>query len=94
MVLGWDPRQAGSLAVVLCLKGIGLNELKTPYRGTRASVKAENLLAGSTKQKPSWGSPGKTFSSLSFQDIAFLGSLPTSLATYSQSHFPRYVLSS
>lgn len=94
MVLGWDPRQSGSLAVVLCLKGIRLNELKTPYRGARASLKGDSLPAGSTKQGASWGSPGKPFSSLSFQDFAFLGSCPTSLTTSSQSHFPGYALSS
>ena len=57
MVLGWDPRQSGSLAIGLCLKGIRLNELKTPYRGTRASLKAENLLAGPTKQGAILGKP-------------------------------------
>lgn len=57
MVLGWDPRQSGSLAVVLCLKGIRLNELKTPYRGARASLKGDNLPVGSTKQGAILGKP-------------------------------------
>ena len=57
MVLGWDPRQSGSLAVVLRLKGIRLNEPKPPYRGTRASLKGENLLSGPTKQGAILGKP-------------------------------------